>query len=371
MIALRRLKLPLLIGLLALLLLLRTTAALAANGTSSSFISPLVEQFGEVAIAERVFVASNTILRADPGARLCIGSGSNLQDNILFLALVDRPAPSSQCGAVSSSAGDRVSIAHQAIVKNSRLDNFTFVGFHARLENVVLEDGAIVLHGAQLKNVTIGRDRLVPIGAVITTQAEADRLPLKTETDARFQQNVLSVNQEFATHYGDLLTAQGFAGVSGISFAPATAWNPQPTQPTLGADLQLDEFVRLIGDVRLGSHAIVGERTSIRADEGSPIAIGDFARIDDRVTFHALRGTSIQIGDRLKASDNVVFHGPLTVGDDLTVGEDAILFQSTVGNAVSIGARSIVVGVTLPDGAIVPADAILTTQTQADAIAPL
>jgi carbonic anhydrase/acetyltransferase-like protein (isoleucine patch superfamily) len=143
---------------------------------NSSYISPLVELFGDVSVGKKVFVASNTVLQAEPETRLCIGNETNLQDNILFLSLRNSPSPATECGARSSSLGERTSIAHQASIKNSKIGNFTFVGFRARLNNVVLEDGAFVLHGATLSNVRIGKDRLVPIGAVITTQAQADAL---------------------------------------------------------------------------------------------------------------------------------------------------------------------------------------------------
>lgn len=132
--------------------------------------------------------------------------------------------------------------------------------------------------------------------------------------------------------------------------------------------MQIDEFARIVGDVRLGSNSVVGQRTSIRADEGSPIVIGDNAAIEDRVTFHALKGTNIRIGNNLKASDNIVFHGPLQVGNNLTIGDDAILFRSKVGNNVTIGDGAIVVDVTLRDGVQVPAKTVLTTQKQADAL---
>ncbi|HEY9881964.1 MAG TPA: hypothetical protein V6D29_26160 [Leptolyngbyaceae cyanobacterium] len=335
---------------------------------NESFISPLVELFGDVSVGRQVFIASNTIVRAEPETQICIGNETNLQDNILFLALHDSPAPAASCGEISSSTGERNSIAHQAIVKNSQIGNFTFIGFHAQLNNVVLEDGAFVLHGARLENVRIKRDRIVPIGAVITTQAEADALPLKTEDNAKFQNEVLEVNEEFAEHYGDLFESAGFGAVTGASPAPATSWNPNPIGPTLGDNIQVDEFARIVGDVQLGSNSIVGQRTSIRADEGAPIVIGEGAVIEDRVTFHALKGTNIRIGSSLKTSDNVVFHGPLEVGNNLTIEDDAILFRSKVGNNVTIGARAIVVGVTLSDGVVVPADTLVTTQEQADAL---
>lgn len=335
---------------------------------NSSYISPLVERFGDVFVGRKVFVASNTVIRADPDTRICIGSETNFQDNILFLALRNSPTPRAECGLRSSSAGERTSIAHQASIKNSKIGNFTFVGFRARLNNVVLEDGAFVLHGATLSNVRIGKDRLVPIGAVITTQAEADALPLKTEDNAKFQNEVLEVNEEFAEHYGELYEARGFDAVTAASSAPKTSWNLNPVSPTLGENVRLDEFVRIVGDVRLGNNSVIGQRTAIRADEGAPIIVGENAKIEDRVTFHALKGTSIRIGKNLNTNDNVVFHGPLEVGDNLTIGDDAILFRSQVGSNVTIGTEAVVVGVTLRDGVRVPNNALVITQEQADAL---
>jgi carbon dioxide concentrating mechanism protein CcmM len=334
---------------------------------NDSFISPLVELFGDVSVGRYVFVAGNTIVRADPETRICIGHETNLQDNVIVLALRSGPAPASACGPRSTSTESRVSIAHQAVIKNSHIGNFTFVGFHAQLENVVLEDGAFVLHGARLANVRIGRDRLVPVGGQITTQAQADALPLKAAAQAEFQEEVLEVNREFAEHYPDLYAQGGFDAVTGVGPAPQTSFN-NGASPTIGQNVRLAEFARIVGDVRLGDNSVVGRRTSIRADEGAPISIGADAMIEDRVTFHALKGTSITIGRGLNTADNIVFHGPLQVGDNLSIGDDAILFRSIVGNNVTIGAAAIVIDVTLRDGVSVPAGAVITTQAQADAL---
>lgn len=335
---------------------------------NSSFLSPLDELFGDVSIGKKVFIAGNTTLRADPGTSICIGNQTNLQDNIRFLALQSLPAPAAQCGARSSSAQERVSIAHQAVIKNSKLGNFTFIGFRARLTNTVLEDGAFVLHGATVTGVRIPKDRIVPIGAVITTQAQADKLPLKTEDNSEFQNEVLEVNEEFAESYPELYKKSGYAAITGVSAAPKTSWNPKPVAPTLGKNVRLEEFARIVGDVRIGDNSVVGERTSIRADEGSPIIIGNNAGIEDRVTFHALKGTSIKIGNNLDTDDNVVFHGPLEVGNNLIIEDDAVLFRSKVENRVVIGTGAIVVGVTLHNGAQVPPNAVITTQAHADAL---
>ncbi len=134
---------------------------------------------------------------------------------------------------------------------------------------------------------------------------------------------------------------------------PAPSFNRE-LRPTIGRGLAREPFARIVGDVRLGRDATVGRRTSIRADEGAPILIGVNAQIEDRVTFHALSGTSITIGDRLDTDDNVVFHGPLRVGNDLTIADDAILFRATVGDRVTVGDST--------------PNAVITTQADADAL---
>lgn len=333
---------------------------------NSSFISPLVELFGDVSIGRKSFISGNTTLRADPDTRICIGNETNLQDNIRFLALRNAPAPAAQCGSKSSSTQDRVSIAHQAVIRNSNLGNFTFIGFRSRITNSTLEDGVFVLHGATVTGVRIPKDRIVPIGAVITTQAQADALEKKSEANSEFQEEVLEVNREFAEHYPELYKEGGFDAVTGVSSAPKASWNPKPVSPKLGKNVRLEEFARIVGDVRIGNNSLVGERTSIRADEGSPIVIGNNAEIEDRVTFHALKGTSIKIGNNLDTDDNIVFHGPLEVGNNLTIADDAVLFRSKVGNRVTIGTGAVVVGVTLRDGVQVSDNAVITTQEQAD-----
>ena len=345
---------------------LATPVRVAVN---HSYISPLVELFGDVWVGRKVFVAGNTILRADPGGRVTIGDETNLQDNILLLALRGGSVAAPLGAALTSSAGERTSIAHQAIIRNSAIGDFAFVGFRARLDNAILEDGAFVLHGATIANVRIPRDRLVPIGALITTQAQADALPLKEEAQAEFQREVLEVNEEFAEHYAEQYEQGGFDAVTGISPAPKTSFNPTPVAPTLGVNVRLEEFARIVGDVRLGANSVVGRRTSIRADEGAPIIIGENAEIEDRVTFHALKGTSIRIGRNLDSDDNVVFHGPLEVGDNLIIGDDAVLFRCTVGDGVTISTGAVVVGVTIPDGVRIPEHAVITTQNQVDALA--
>jgi hypothetical protein len=90
-----------------------TAAPAAVNG---SFVSPLVERFGRVQVGRGVFVAGNTVLRADPGGRVCLASETNVQDNVFVLALADRAAVRGTCARRATQTGRQTSLAHQAEV---------------------------------------------------------------------------------------------------------------------------------------------------------------------------------------------------------------------------------------------------------------
>ncbi len=327
----------------------------------TSYVAPLTEIFGEVLIGERSFVASNTILRASPDQRVTIGSESNAQDNILVRALEN-----------SSTIGDRTSLAHHAIIRDSQVGDFAFVGFNAEVINSTLENGAFVLHGASVENVTIPENRLVGPGEEITTQEQADALPEAEPATEEFRQGVLDVNAEFAEGYIELYETEGYKAVVGVTGPnPATSFNEQ-TEPQVAEPFEIQEFVRIVGDVRIGPNAQIGQRTAIRADEGSPIVIGANADLDDRVTFHALEETEIQIGDDLTSADDVVFHGPLEMGNGVTAEDRSVVFRAIVEDNVQIGEDAVIAGpaveegeelsFTIPAGSVIPDGAIITDE---------
>lgn len=266
----------------------------------SSYVAPLVEIFGDVRIGEHTFVASNTILRASPDNRLEIGSETNAQDNIVMCAL-----------GTSSTIGNETSIAHHAIIRDSDIGDFAFVGFNAEVVNSTVGDGAFIQHGARVEGVEIPGNAYVDVGQEITTQEQADDLPRAEPDTEEFRREVLEVNREFAEGYIELYDGgDGYEDVIEVGPNPETSFNPERVEPQIGEGTEIGEFVRIVGDVRVGENSQIEQRTAIRADEGSPIIIGARASIDDRVTFHALKGTDIRIGDDLTAADDVVLHGP-------------------------------------------------------------
>jgi len=346
--------------------LMQVDVASPVNGTS--YVAPLTEVFGEVFIGENSFVAANTILRAAPQNSLEIGSDTNAQDNIIIRAL-DR----------SSAIGDETSIAHHAIIRDSDIGDFAFVGFNAEVVDSIVNNGAFILHGARVEGVEIPENALVDVGQEITTQDKADDLPTAPEATEEFREEVLDVNRELAAGYIELYdNGAGYESVIEAGPNPSTSFIPEQTEPQIGEEADIREFVRLIGDARLGANSRVQQRTAIRADDGTPIVIGEGARIDDRVTFHALAGTDVRIGDNLTAGDDAVLHGPLQMRDNVTVEDDAVVFRVVVGNNVDIGEEAIIVGpaieegeepsLRIPPGTVIPDGAVITDQEDLDAI---
>ena len=329
----------------------------------TSYVSPLVELYGDVFIGERSFVVGNTVLRAAPERRLEIGDETNSQDNVIARAL-----------EADSSIGDETSLAHHALIRDSKIGDFAFVGFQAEVINATVGDGALISAGSYVEDVTIPKDALLAPGTVVTDQATADALPTVQTAEEDFKRAVLEVNAEFAEGYVELYEQEGYEEVVAVGPNPETEFNPESIEPQIGADSEIGEFSRIVGDVRLGAGSEVADRAAIRADEGSPIIIGANAEIDERVTFHALEETSITVGENLLAGDDAVLHGPLEVRNNLAVGDDSVVFRVVVGDNVSVGEDVIIQGpasetedpneltLEIPDGSVIPDGAVIADE---------
>ncbi|MCQ4208218.1 gamma carbonic anhydrase family protein [Streptomyces longispororuber] len=104
----------------------------------------------------------------------------------------------------------------------------------------------------------------------------------------------------------------------------------------------------LIGDVTLHPGASVWYGAVLRA-EFEPIVLGPDSNIQDNCTVHVDAGFPVTIGERVSVGHNAVLHG-CTVEDDCLIGMGA-----TVLNGAVIGAGSLVAAQALvPQGMVVP-----------------
>lgn len=112
--------------------------------------------------------------------------------------------------------------------------------------------------------------------------------------------------------------------------------------PEIGENAWVHDSAVVIGRVRLGAGVSVWPCAVVRGDVHD-ISIGDRSNVQDGAVIHATHpgpfnaeGYSTQ------------------VGEDVTIGHNAILHGCTVGNRVLIG-----MGATVLDGAVVPDDVII------------
>ncbi|MEV5505477.1 gamma carbonic anhydrase family protein [Streptomyces orinoci] len=104
----------------------------------------------------------------------------------------------------------------------------------------------------------------------------------------------------------------------------------------------------VLGEVTLAAGASVWYQAVLRAD-GGPIVIGADSNIQDNCTVHVDPGFPVTVGERVTVGHNAVLHG-CTVEDEVLVGMGA-----TVLNGARIGAGSLIAAQALvPQGMQVP-----------------
>jgi len=128
-----------------------------------------------------------------------------------------------------------------------------------------------------------------------------------------------------------------------------------PTLLALGSDRpQIAEgawvapTATLVGAVEVAEGASIWYGAVLRGDN-EPIVIGPDSNVQDNVVFHTDEGIPVSLGRGVSVGHNAVVHGS-TVGDDVLVGMGAILMnRSVIGNECLIAAGALV-----PEGADIP-----------------
>lgn len=118
--------------------------------------------------------------------------------------------------------------------------------------------------------------------------------------------------------------------------------------PSIHDDAWVAPGAVIVGQVTLGAHASVWYNAVLRA-EGEPIVLGERSNLQDNVSCHVDAGAPLTIGDGVSVGHNAVLHG-CTIEDDVLVG-----MHATVMNGAVIGAGSLVAaGALVTAGTIVP-----------------
>lgn len=172
-------------------------------------IHPLAAVIGSVTIGELIFVAPGASIRADEGQNIFVGDHSNVQDGVVIHGLEtfegDHELAENEVRVAGKSysvhIGKRVTLAHQSQVHGpAKIGDDTFVGMQALIFRTELGEHVVVEPGAKLIGVKVAAERYVPALSLITTQEQADALPVMTDRYPyrKLNEGVVSVNVQLA-----------------------------------------------------------------------------------------------------------------------------------------------------------------------------
>jgi carbonic anhydrase/acetyltransferase-like protein (isoleucine patch superfamily) len=136
--------------------------------------------------------------------------------------------------------------------------------------------------------------------------------------------------------------------------------NPRGDWPEVAESAFIDPTAIICGRVVIEDEVFIGPYAVIRADEVNesgglePILIRKGSNIQDGVVVHSKSGAAVTIGTRTSIAHRSIVHGPCTIGDDVFVGFNSVLFNCSVGKGSVIRHNSVVEGCRLPPGFHVP-----------------
>jgi carbonic anhydrase len=179
---------------------------------STAYVHSLAAVIGNVYLGERVMVAPAASVRGDEGQPIWVGNDVNIQDCVVLHALetehhdvlVEEAVVEVDGNYYGVYIDERVSLAHQCQVHGpASIGADTFVGMQSLVFRATVGKNCVIEPKALVMGVNVADGRYVPAGALITTQAAADALPLISESYPlkNLNQAVVGVNTQLAAGY--------------------------------------------------------------------------------------------------------------------------------------------------------------------------
>ena len=136
--------------------------------------------------------------------------------------------------------------------------------------------------------------------------------------------------------------------------------NPSGHYPQVASSAFIDPTAIICGHVIIEDNVFVGPYAVIRADELNeeggmePIIIKEGSNIQDGVVIHSKSGALVTVGARTSIAHRSIVHGPCTVGDDVFIGFNSVVFRTEIGEGCVVRHNSVIDGVDLPANYHVP-----------------
>lgn len=139
-----------------------------------------------------------------------------------------------------------------------------------------------------------------------------------------------------------------------MTIAPDAAVLTLPdATPVVATSAFVASGARIVGEVHLGEGASVWYNAVLRGDSAS-ITVGARSNLQDNVSVHVDAGRPVRIGDDVSVGHNAVVHG-CTIGDGSLIG-----MGSVVLSGAEIGPGCLVAGgAVVLEGTVVPAGSLV------------
>lgn len=132
--------------------------------------------------------------------------------------------------------------------------------------------------------------------------------------------------------------------------------NPRGDFPQIHPSAFVDPTAILCGLIIVEESVFIGPYAVIRADETDenghiePITIGANSNIQDGVVIHSKAGGRVTIGKKTSIAHRAIVHGPCTIGNNVFIGFNSVLFNCTVADGCVVRYNAVVDGCHLPAG---------------------
>lgn len=114
-----------------------------------------------------------------------------------------------------------------------------------------------------------------------------------------------------------------------------------PLHPTLARGSWVAPTATLVGDVHLGEKATVWFGAVLRGDNDT-ITVGHGSNVQDNAVLHADQGVPLTIGQNVTVGHQAMLHG-CTIGDNSLVGIQAVVLNhARIGRNCLVGAGALV-----------------------------
>ena len=114
-----------------------------------------------------------------------------------------------------------------------------------------------------------------------------------------------------------------------------------PLHPTLARGSWVAPTATLVGDVHLGEKATVWFGAVLRGDNDT-ITVGHGSNVQDNAVLHADQGVPLTIGQNVTVGHQAMLHG-CTVGDGSLIGMQAVVLnRARIGRNCLVGAGALV-----------------------------